>query len=108
MPVGKDEIRNRWGYHPPADPINVKRHEQIREAYIAFAEFLDMLLPDGRAKSSAFTHLQQSSMWANFAIAELSPAVMPGWQNKNETPEDEELVELPVPSHDEAVVEPTS
>lgn len=77
MPVGKNEIRNRWGYHPPADQIAVQRHEQVREAYIAFAEFLDLILPDGRAKSSAFTKLQESSMWANFGIAELSPFVEP-------------------------------
>jgi hypothetical protein len=77
MPIGKDEILNRWGYHPPADAVNVRRHEQVREAYIAFAEYLDLILPDGRSKSSAFTKLQESSMWANYGIAALSPAVEP-------------------------------
>lgn len=76
MPVGAEDIRNRFGYHPGTDET-VPKHELIREAYIAFAEFLDQQLPDGRAKSTAFTNLQQSSMWANFGVAELAPVVLP-------------------------------
>lgn len=76
MPVGKEDILNRFGYHPGTG-VTIPRHERVREAYIAFAEFLDDVLPDGRAKSTSFTNLQQSSMWANFAVAELAPLELP-------------------------------
>lgn len=76
MPVGASEIRRRFGYHPATDRT-AAQHNRLREAYIAFGEFLDEVLPDGRAKSTAFTSLQQSSMWANFGIAEQAPVVVP-------------------------------
>ena len=70
--LGSAEITHRFGYHPGTS-VTIPKHEQARDAYKAFAEFLDLLLPDGRAKSSAFTKLQESSMWANYGIAELAP-----------------------------------
>jgi hypothetical protein len=76
MPIGPDEIRNRLGFHP-GTAVTIPKHEQVREAYIAFADFLDLVLPDGRDKSLWFTNLQQSSMWANFAIAQTAPLVLP-------------------------------
>lgn len=76
MPIGPDDIRNRFGYHA-GTTVTIPKHEQVREMYIAFADFLDKVLPDGRAKSTAFTNLQQSSMWANFAVAETAPLVVP-------------------------------
>jgi hypothetical protein len=76
MPVGKREIHNRFGYHPATEETK-KQHEQVRETYEAFAIFLDSLLPDGRAKSTCMTWLQQSSMWANFAVAQQAPVVPP-------------------------------
>lgn len=76
MSVGEKEIRERWGYHSPTTETQ-SLHELIREAYISFAMFLDEYLPDGRAKSTAFTNLQQSSMWANYGIAQLAPVELP-------------------------------
>lgn len=76
MAVGKEEIKNRFGYHR-ATAETAGQHEEIREGFIAFAEFLDKKLSDGRAKSSAMTKLQETSMWANFAIAEKAPLVLP-------------------------------
>lgn len=72
----KDDILNRFGYHRGTEET-IPKHEQIREAYILIANYLNETLPDGRAKSTAFTWLQQSSMWANFSIAEMSPLVLP-------------------------------
>lgn len=72
MPLGRDEIRHRFGYHPGTS-VTVPKHERIREAFIAFGEFLDDVLPDGEAKSKAINELQMSSMWANFGIAETAP-----------------------------------
>jgi hypothetical protein len=85
MPVGSDEIRHRWGYHPGTS-VTIPKHEQVREAYIAFAEFLDRVLPDGRAKSTCMTNLQQSSMWANYGIAELAPVEIPKPVDKPKQP----------------------
>lgn len=80
MSLGKDEINHRFGYHPGTS-VTIPKHAQVREAYKAFAEFLDLILPDGRAKSTAFTNLQQSSMWANFGVAELAPVENPPTTN---------------------------
>lgn len=72
--VGSAEIRNRFGYHRPT-PENAGQHVMLRPEFIRFAEQLDMLLPGGRAKSLVFIKLQEASMWAHFAIAELAPVV---------------------------------
>lgn len=85
MAIGQENIRNRWGYHPGTD-VTIPRHELIREAYISFAEFLDKYVPDGRPKSTAFTKLQESSMWANFGIAQLSPVVLPNGSTRDVDP----------------------
>ena len=70
------DILSRFGYHP-GTPETIPQHQKLREGFIAFAEFLKEQLPDGRAKSTAFTYLQISSMWANFGIAETAPVVTP-------------------------------
>jgi predicted AlkP superfamily pyrophosphatase or phosphodiesterase len=74
MPLGQNEIRHRFGYHK-GTPDTASKHEAVRQAYIAIGEFLDQTIPDGRAKSTAFTKLQESSMWANFGVAEQAPLV---------------------------------
>lgn len=89
MPMGPEAIDNIYGYHPPADLVMVKRHEQVRETYAAFAKFLDLILPDSREKSTAMTNLRQSSMWANASIAMLSPVA--------ELNRPSEVIEAPVP-----------
>jgi hypothetical protein len=74
MSFGADKIRHRFGYHP-ASTTTASKHEQVREAFIAFGDYLDSVLPDGRAKELAFDKLQEASMWSNFRIAEFSPLV---------------------------------
>lgn len=76
MPVGINEIRQRFGFHKGTEET-IPKHELNREGFIAFAQFLDELLPDGRAKSTCMTNLQVASMWANFAIAEVAPLEEP-------------------------------
>ena len=70
--IGHPEIQNRFGYHVGTEESR-KQHEEVREAFILLANFLDMRLPDGRAKSTAMTKLQEASMWTNFGIAEQTP-----------------------------------
>lgn len=74
--LGTDEINHRFGFHAGTS-VTIPKHEKIREAYKVFAEFLDENLPDGRAKSTTMTKLQESSMWANFGVAELAPVAAP-------------------------------
>lgn len=76
MPVGSEELGNRFGYHP-GNEKTIPQHQKIREGFLAFAHFLDEVLPDGRAKSTSMTKLQESSMWANFGIAEQAATILP-------------------------------
>jgi hypothetical protein len=72
---GDEDIRNRFGYHKPANAAIAEMHRAIRIIFINTADTLDRILPEGRAKSVAFTKLEESCMWANKAIAEMSPVV---------------------------------
>lgn len=66
--LGVDEIDKRFGFHPATD-ITRPMHESIRAKYIELAEFLDVILPDSREKSLAFTALQEAAMWSNASVA---------------------------------------
>lgn len=81
MPIGRDEILHRFGSHPP-NVVTSQKHDKVREGYISFAEFLDMVLPDGRTKTLVFDRLQETAMWSNFAIAETIPAADPSRRYK--------------------------
>lgn len=74
MSLGRDEINHRFGFHAGTS-VTIPKYEVVRAGFKDFAEFLDRVLPDGRAKSTAMTKLQESSMWSNFGIAELAPLV---------------------------------
>lgn len=63
-----EDIQNRFTYHAPNDD-QVKLHEEIREMHRQLAHLIDQRVPDGRHKALALTALQESSMWANAAIA---------------------------------------
>lgn len=78
MALGVDEIENRFGFHKATiegDNASLPKHRDTRLKFREFAEFLDTVLPDGRAKSVAFTELENASMWAHKAIAETAPLV---------------------------------
>lgn len=76
--LGRDEIEHRFGYHKATienPEATLPRHRTLRLKYREFAEFLDEILPPGRAKSVAFTELENASMWSHKAVAELAPAL---------------------------------
>jgi hypothetical protein len=78
MVLGKDEIEHRFGFHKATIEganATLPKHRDTRLKFREFAEFLDELLPEGRAKSVAFTELENASMWSHKAIAELAPAL---------------------------------
>lgn len=73
-----EEIEHRFGFHKATiegPSATLPKHRDVRILYREFAEKLDAILPDGRAKSVAFTNLEDASMWSHKAIAELAPAI---------------------------------
>lgn len=78
MPLGKEEIEHRFGFHKATIEganASLPKHRDTRLKFREFAEFLDGVLPEGRAKSVAFTELENASMWSHKAIAETAPVV---------------------------------
>lgn len=74
--LGRYEINNRFGFHKATVEganATAPQHAQLREDFMQLAEWLDEILPDGRAKSVAFTELENASMWAHKSIAETAP-----------------------------------
>lgn len=73
-----EEIEHRFGFHKATiegPEATLPKHRDTRLEFREFAEWLDEVLPDGRAKAVAFTELENASMWAHKAIAELAPTV---------------------------------
>lgn len=63
------DIRNRFAFHPAADPLTGAKHDEVRLLCGELAEGLNYLLPEGREKSLAITQLEQVMFWANAAVA---------------------------------------
>lgn len=79
--LGAEEIEHRFGFHKATiegDNATLPKHREVRLRFRDFAEALDEILPAGRAKSVAFTELENASMWAHKAIAETAPVVQEG------------------------------
>lgn len=78
MALGKEEIENRFGFHKATvegPEATLPRHRDVRLKFREFAEFLDIMVTDSRAKSVMFTELENAAMWAHKAIAENAPLV---------------------------------
>lgn len=63
------DLANRFAYHPPKDAVTMDYHASVREYCLDLAGDLNDILPESREKSLAITHLEQTMMWANAAIA---------------------------------------
>lgn len=61
-------IERAFTYHPPKDD-QAERYVQIREAAKRLAALITTSTPPGREQSLALTHVEESAMWANAAIA---------------------------------------
>lgn len=76
--IGSEEIEHRFGFHKATvegENATLPKHREVRLLFREFAEKLDEILNDGRAKSVAFTNLEDASMWSHKAIAENAPVV---------------------------------
>lgn len=65
----KAELENRFEFHPADNAAKRNLHGQVRAAARTFAEELDILLPESREKSLAFTAVEQAMMWGSAALA---------------------------------------
>lgn len=78
MPLGRDEIISRWGFHKATlegPNATAPQHARLREKFIDFATYLDGILPDGRYKDLMSDALEEASMWAHKGIAKQAPLV---------------------------------
>ena len=72
MAIGQDELHKRFAYHP-ATPDTATTYSILRDLFERLATAVDELTPDSREKSLAVTHLEDSLMWANKAVAMTVP-----------------------------------
>lgn len=75
--LGNPEIQNRFGFHA-GNEETIPIHKNVRKQFMEMANFLDQVLPPGRAEAVAMTNLEDCSMWSNKAVAELAPIVVEG------------------------------
>lgn len=65
-----NDIENRFAFHPAtAENNRGPIHDGIRSHLKAAANYLNSVLPEGREKSLAITHLEEAMFWANAAVA---------------------------------------
>jgi len=63
-----NDIDNRFTHHPPKDD-QAARYERLRSIARGLAYDINRECPESREKSLALTHLEETVMWANAAIA---------------------------------------
>jgi hypothetical protein len=63
------DLENRFAYHTPKDEKTGLTHGDVRAKCLNLAVQLNELVPEGREKSLAITHLEEVMMWANAGIA---------------------------------------
>lgn len=88
MPIGRDELKNRFGWHKPTGegPINTGGiHADMRLRFENFAAYLDVVLPDGREKDISIAQLETAAMWAHKAVAMQDPVVAAAVKNLAES-----------------------
>ena len=65
------ELEVRFNYHPPT-PGQIEKYGELRNRFLELAKHLTETCPESRELSSVITHLEQTLMWANAAIARRS------------------------------------
>lgn len=63
------DIDNRFAFHAATTQEKRDEHTSVRQQCRQLADFLNGVLPEGREKALAITHLEEVMMWSNAAIA---------------------------------------
>lgn len=63
------DINSRFDFHPATTAEKRGDHGTVREGCKTLAHMLNALLPEGREKSLAITHLEEVMFWGNAALA---------------------------------------
>lgn len=63
------ELHNRFSFHPADTKEQQQAHITVRLECLKVAVGFNLLIPDSREKEMAMTHLQETMMWANAAVA---------------------------------------
>lgn len=63
-----DDLKNRFAYHAPREG-QPEQYQEIRNYAHGLASLINHQCPESREKSLAITHLEETVMWANAAIA---------------------------------------
>lgn len=63
------DIENRFAFHAAASQEKCDEHTSVRQNCRQLADFINENVPEGREKSLAITHLEETMFWANAAIA---------------------------------------
>lgn len=63
------DIANRFAFHAATTDQKRDAHTSVRQSCKRLADFLNEVVPEGREKSLAFTHLEEVMLWANAALA---------------------------------------
>ncbi len=67
--MDKSALADRFTFHP-ADTVDKQiLHATVRGICLEAAQNLNDLLPEGREKSLALTHLEETMFWSNAAVA---------------------------------------
>lgn len=77
--ISDADIEHKFGFHKATvdgENPTLPRHRDVRRIFKNLLRDLDLVVPDGRAKSVMITELETASMWANKAVAELAPALL--------------------------------
>lgn len=64
-----EDIEHRFAFHAASRQEKADEHTSARQGCRQLADHLNTLLPEGREKSLAITHLEEVMFWANAAIA---------------------------------------
>lgn len=78
MSLTNDEIAARMGTtKPTTEGVNATapKHSSLRDEFTRFAQFLENLVPEGRAKDVMHTQLEAASMWAHKAVSQEAPVL---------------------------------
>lgn len=67
--MDNNDLINRFRFHPANTTEKAGQHQKIRNRCADLAVELNQLLPEGREKSLAITHLEEVMFWSNAAIA---------------------------------------